>query len=139
MTQFEPLLEVTQILKEKALEKHRRNLDESARLAQEIEQIDELRRSVQADSETIGARQMLGADALWQGWLLRKRAEFLRQAALARAREFDSLAQARTAFSRAEAAKELDEKAREERRQKLLAREADTLEALGTMRRFQNR
>ena len=136
MSQYEPLLQVTEILKETALEQHRRNLDESQRLADELEQIDALFRAVQEDQTTIGARQILGSDALYQGWLLRKRAEILRKAAMARARVHDSMEKARTAWSRAEAAAELDQKDRHAARSRALARQADTLEELTRLRGF---
>lgn len=135
-TQFEPLLQVTEIMKEKALEAHRRNMEESRKLADSLEQIDALRRAVQEDQSSIGARQMLGSDALYQSWLLRKRAEILRQAARARAREFDSLEKARTAYARAEAASELDRKERDARKEMRLARQADTLDELARLRGY---
>lgn len=136
MTRYEPILQVTEILKEKALETHRRNLEESQRLADELEQIDALFRAVQADQDSIGARQILGSDALYQGWLLRRRGEILRKAAKARANLHDSMEKARTAWSRAEAAAELDQKERSDRRDKLLARQADTLDELTRLRDF---
>lgn len=133
-TEFSELVRVTEVFKERALEKHRRNLEASQKLADELTQIDTLRQAAQADTESLGARRMMGADALWQGWLVRKRAEILRQSAMARAHEMDSLAQARTAFSRAEAATTLEEEARETAKRKMLTRQADALDALTVMR-----
>ena len=97
-TKYDDLKEATGLLLERALEAHRRNLAESTRIAGELAQIDAMRLAAQTDPQSIGARQMLGADALWQGWLVGKRAEILRRAAMARAQEADSLARARTAF-----------------------------------------
>jgi hypothetical protein len=133
-SQYDDLTKATGLLLERDLESHRRNLAESARLAAELAQIDGLREAAQADSETIGARQILGADALWQGWLVRKRAEVLRSTAMARAQEADSLARARTAFSRAEAARTLAEEDALKRKKRRLKAETDAMEALGVLR-----
>lgn len=134
MAGYEDLENVTGLFLERELERHRRNLAESARIAAELAQIDGLREAAQADSGAIEARHMLGADSLWQGWLVRKRAEVLRHAALARAQEADSLTRARDAFARAEAAKSLVEKDKSDAMRRRRAAEADRIDALGVLR-----
>lgn len=138
-SKYDDLTEATELLLERDLEAHRRNLAESKRLAGELAQIDGLRQAAQSDGGSINARQILGADMLWQGWLATRRAEILRHSAMARALEADSLARAKTAFSRAEAARKLarDEvEARQIRRHKA---EADTIDALGILREGRDR
>ncbi len=127
------LIEVTTTLKEQALERHRRNLEESRRIDSEIEQIDHLRAEAQKDDAGLMARRAVGADTLWQSWLMRRRADLLRDAAMARAYEGESLVQARTSFARAQAAQEISDKEEHDKRQKLLARYADRLDELGTL------
>jgi hypothetical protein len=132
-SQYEDLTQITNVLLERQLDIYRRNLAESARLAAELAQIDGLREAAQADVGGIGARQILGADALWQGWLVRKRAEVLRRMAMARAQQADSQARARIAFSRAEATKTLAlEEAvfQKERRQRMESEAIETLSIL---------
>ena len=131
---LEDLHQVTTLFLEKDLETHRRNLANSARLLSELAQIDNLREAAQADQGSIGARQILGADALWQGWLVRKRAEVLRHTAMARAQEADSLARARIAFSRAEAAETLVQQEAFICRTKRLKAEADAIDSLGVLK-----
>lgn len=133
-TQYDDLAEAAGLLLERDLEMHRRNIAESARLAAELAQIDDLRHAAQADVGAIGARQVLGADALWQGWLVAKRADILRRTAMVRAQQADSLARARTAFSRSEAARSLVEAETRQKRQRRLKAEADAIEAIGVLR-----
>lgn len=128
------LVEVTDTLCEQALEAHRRNLAESRRIAQEIEQIDSLRHATRQDDRSLEARRVVGADALWEGWLMRRRADLQREAAMARAYEGESLSKARTAFARAEASKSIQEDQRLKAKQKALLRDADRLDELGTLR-----
>ena len=135
---YSNLTEATNLLLERELQAHRQNVAESARLAAEMAQIDGLREAAQADSGAIGARQILGADALWQGWLVRKRAQILRDVAMARAQETDSLSQARMAFSRAEAAKNLTREETNLKKKRRLKVEAETLDALGMLRLEEN-
>ncbi|MBY6159464.1 aldehyde dehydrogenase family protein [Mameliella alba] len=136
---FEDLTTATGVLLERELEAHRRNLSESAQIAGELAQIDAMRQAAQADQGAINARQILGADTLWQGWLVSKRAEILRRSAMARAREADSLARARTAFSRAEAAKSLAQADKDAARKRRLQSEAETIEMLGVLREGRSR
>lgn len=132
-TKYDDLTEATDLMLQQELDRHRRNLAETARLETELAQVDGMRRAAQADMATIGARQMLGADSLWQGWLVNKRAEILRQSAIARAQEADSLARARTAFSRVEAAQSLAQQEIMEKRKRRLKAEAEAIDALGVL------
>ncbi len=133
-SKYDDLTEATDLLLQRDLDTHRRNLAVSARLAAELAQIDGLREAAQADTGAISARQILGADALWQGWLVRKRAEVLQRTAMARAQEADSLSRARTAFSRAEAARSLALEDVESRKRRRLKSEAEAMDALGVLR-----
>lgn len=133
-TRFDDLATASGLLLERDLEAHRRHLAESARLAAELRRIDDLRRAAQADAGAIGARQILGADALWQGWLVAKRADILRRTAMARAQEADSLTRARAAFSRSEAARSLVEQDLRERMSRRRKAEADAIDAIGMLR-----
>ncbi len=133
-SELEDLIQVTSSLKEEALDLHRKNLAESRRIESEIEQIDSLRNEAQKDDANLLARRAVGADTLWQSWLMRRRADLLREAAMARAHEGESLARARLAFARVQASEELLEKEKKERNQKALARHADQLDELGCLR-----
>lgn len=136
MTQsYQDLIQVTDLLQERALDKHRKNLAESRRLNQELAQIDAYRQAVQADVTSLGARRLSGADTLWQTWLVRKRATILQEMALARAKEADSLAIARTAQARFEAAENLEAAEQRKSRDKRLLVEVETIDALGRLRR----
>ncbi|WP_323767734.1 hypothetical protein [Antarctobacter sp.] len=137
-TKYDDLTEATELLLERDLEAHRRNLAESSRLAVELAQIDGLRQAAQSDHGSINARQLLGADTLWQGWLATRRAEILRHSAMARAQEADSQARARTAFSRVEAARNLAREEVESRRKRQFKAEADAIDALGILREGRN-
>ncbi|GAA4221868.1 hypothetical protein J4E08_04505 [Sagittula sp. NFXS13] len=136
MTKYTELASITRIMLEKDLDQHRKSLDQSRQIAGELAQIDAMRAAAQADAGAISARQMLGADTLWQGWLLRKRADIQRRAAQARAQEMQTLAVARVAFSRTQAAENLVEQARTENLRKRQLAEADTIDALGQLRRM---
>ncbi|SNS11030.1 hypothetical protein SAMN04488078_1004126 [Antarctobacter heliothermus] len=138
-SKYDDLTEVTELLLERDLEKHRRNLAESNRLAGELAQIDSLRQAAQSDTGAINARQILGADTLWQGWLATRRAEILRHSAMARAQEADSFARARTAFSRVEAANNLAREEVEARQKRRLKAEADANDALSILREGRDR
>ncbi|WP_417205871.1 hypothetical protein [Antarctobacter sp.] len=138
-TKYDDLTEATELLLERDLEAHRRNLAESSRLAGELAQIDGMRQAAQADHGSINARQMLGADTLWQGWLATRRAEILRHSAMARAQEADSQARAKTAFSRVEAARKLALEEVESRRKRRFKAEADAIDALGILRAGRDR
>ncbi|WP_136443320.1 hypothetical protein [Pacificoceanicola onchidii] len=132
--QFDDIIRVSDILQERALEKHRKNMAETKRLNDELAQIDDLRKAVQQDGASLNARQMSGADTLWQTWLVTRRATILQEMAMARALEGESLVQARRAQSRFEAAQEM---AREEHKKSLERRQlaqTEDLEALGRLR-----
>ncbi|WP_299921821.1 hypothetical protein [uncultured Pelagimonas sp.] len=127
---LDDLIQVTSTLKEKAMALHRKNLEDRRRIENEIEQIDVLRNTVQADDGGLMARRAVGADSLWQSWLIRRRAELLREAAMARALEGESLTRAQFAFSRVQAIEELQKEEIQNRRQKKLAYYAQQLEEL---------
>ncbi|WP_425097725.1 hypothetical protein [Tropicibacter sp. S64] len=135
---FDDLIAVSDILQERALDKHRMNLAESRRLAAELDQIDALRQAVQEDGASVGARQLSGADSLWQTWLVTRRAFILQEMAMARAKEADSLSQARLAQARFDAAQSLDREDRKRSREKRLLAQAETIEALGRLRHAQS-
>lgn len=135
MTRYAELANVTRILLEQDLDRHRQSLENSRRIAGELAQIDAMRAAAQADAGAITARQMLGADTLWQGWLVRKRAEIQRRAAMARAQELDTMARARVALSRQQAADSLVAQDKAERMRKRLQAEADRMDEMGQLRR----
>jgi hypothetical protein len=134
MSRYDELAEATRLLLEQELDAHRRNLEQSRRIDGELAQLDAMRKAAQSDPGAITARQILGADTLWQGWLARKRQEMLRQAARARAQELMTLDRARLAFSRTEAADTIRREAKMEAIRKSRTREADAMEALGQLR-----
>lgn len=131
---YDDLIQVTDLLQERALDKHRQNLAESRKLKEELAQIDAFRQAVQDDAGSLGARRLSGADTLWQTWLVRKRATILQHMAMARAKEADSLAHARTAQARFNAAERLDAEEKRKSREKRQLAQTETLEALGRLR-----
>ncbi|KUF09598.1 hypothetical protein [Pseudoponticoccus marisrubri] len=135
MTRYDDLISASSLLKEQALERHRERVRARQDIEAELAQIDQLRAAAQADGGSLGARQILGADALWQGWLVRRRTEVLRQMAMARARELESLDRARNAFAREEAARTLQEDDQRARMRKQRSAEADALDDLSLLRR----
>lgn len=128
------LVPVTQLLMERALDNHRKNIAESQRVAAEIDEIDALRQRAQGQMQDMGPQRMIGADTLWQGWLMQRRARLMQESALCRARELDSFGRARLAFARAEATRSLDEKRLAELRARRLFHEEERLEALSVLR-----
>lgn len=134
ISEMEELMKVTETLKERALETHRRNLEESRVIAQKIDQIDTLRTQAQQDDQGLVARRSIGADTLWLSWLMRRRAELLQESARARAKETDSLDVARTAFARARASQDIRDAELEQAKQRVLRREAERLEEIGSLR-----
>ena len=135
MSSYNELANVTRIMLERDLDRHRSNVNLSKQIAGELAQIDAMRAAAQSDSGAINARQMLGADVLWQGWLLRKRADIQRRAAKARAQELETLDIARLAFARSQATEALVQKDRQEKLRKQLLAEAETIDTLGHLRR----
>ena len=134
-TDFDTLTPITALMQDRALAEHRKSVAETRRLQAELDEIDARRAAMMADPGSIGARQVLGADAAWQGWLVRRRSEILRDMALARAREAETGAQAQQALARHDALQDL---ARAEARRRAAARAAATLaqlDQLGLMRR----
>ncbi|MCR8549513.1 hypothetical protein M4578_16910 [Salipiger sp. P9] len=127
------LLRVTALLRERALESYRRDLMEELRLQDEQRRIDAMRHGAFADRESLDARRLIGADTLWQGWLARRRGEINRDIALSRARQAHSIAHARRAFARDEAAREVAQREALARRQARLAEEEARLEDLSRL------
>ena len=64
--EIDGLLRVTTLLRERALEQYRRDLDEEARLQAEKDRIDALRMQVFTAEQDLSARRLTGADTLWQ-------------------------------------------------------------------------
>lgn len=131
---YTDLLRVSDILQERALEKHRQNMAESKRLAGELQQIDKLREAIQKDGATLSARQMSGADSLWQTWLVTRRAMVLQEMAMARALEDETLLAARRAQARFQAAESLAREERKKTVEKRQLQQVEDLEALGRLR-----
>ncbi|MFW2545434.1 hypothetical protein ACN2XU_22630 [Primorskyibacter sp. 2E107] len=131
---FSDIISVSSILQERALDKHRQNLATSKRLQDELTQIDTLRQAIQADGASLGARQLSGADTLWQTWLVTKRARLLQEMAMARALEADSLARARTAQARYDAANALEKEEKKRIRDRRILAQTEALEDMGRLR-----
>lgn len=129
------LVQISDMLKERALAEHRKNVQESQRIAQEIEQIDTLRQQALRDENSLMARRSVGADALWDSWLMRRRAELMREAAIARAYETESLTRARAAFAKSEASQSVLKDEILARRKDKLRKAADVLDDLSVLRR----
>ncbi len=130
------LIKLTALLRERALDAHRRNLAEAKQFEDELARIDDLRRTVQADTESLGTRRMSGSDTLWQGWLSGRRADILQHSALARARLNDSFDRARAAHARLGAAQAIATDAEKARRTKRIARQEEDLAQLGILKAF---
>ncbi|WP_353473536.1 hypothetical protein PVT71_05685 [Salipiger sp. H15] len=128
------LLRVSEVLRDRALARFRRDLEAEARLGAERERIDALRRAALAEAGAFGAHQITGMSGLWQGELLRRRAAIQLGIAEARARQGYSGAAARADFSRDAAARALAEAARAARAAKRLAAEERALEELAVLR-----
>jgi hypothetical protein len=126
---------LTALMLEQELRRLRQERQARAALEAGLAQMQAMREAAWQDSGAVTARQRLGADTLWQGWLVAKRAGLMRDMALARAREDEATARARTAFSRAEASAMLVAEARAGARQERLQREAEALDALARLRR----
>ncbi|MFW2589559.1 hypothetical protein [Sagittula sp. SSi028] len=135
MSKYSEMASITRVLLERELDIHRQNLNQSRQIEGELAQIDVMRTAAQSDGGAISARQILGADTLWQGWLLNKRADVLRRAAGARALELVSRDKASFAFSRLQAVEQLIEQDTKENLRKRELAEAETIEALGRLKR----
>lgn len=135
-SEIDDLLRVTALLRERALESYRRDLSEEMRHQGELDRIDGLRQQAFDDRESVDPRRLLGADTLWQGWLSKRRGEINRAIALSRAKQAHSMASARLAFSRDEAAKDVSNQEKLKRRTERMAREETQLEELSRMLNF---
>ncbi len=107
MTDARPLAELARALEERALSEHRARVAETEARRREIAEIDALRDAARDAQRDLTTGRLVGADMIWQGWLLRRRSEAMREAALARAAELDSAAIARLALARKDAAEAL--------------------------------
>lgn len=131
--EIDGLLRVTALLRERALEQYRRDLDEEARLQAEKDRIDALRMQVFTAEQDLSARRLTGADTLWQGWLAGRRGQLNQEIAMARARQAHSMNAAQAAFSRDEAAKGLAHRKAVARARARLAADEASLEALSRL------
>lgn len=114
MTQpVDDLLPVARAMESRALASHRKIIAEKAALLQRIDGLTE-QVSLQSDNGAIMGLQRLGADIAWRDWAARRRAQLLRELAILRAREMESLPKARVALARADALALLAEQQRQE-------------------------
>lgn len=132
---LDELRELTRLLEERALQEHRVQRAEEARLRAEIGQIDAMRSAAQGDPSVIDTRQVLGADLLWKGWLAGRRERINQELALSRARQDYTLARARQEFSRHGAVEELMRRDEARRRIGAERRRQIELDALLSLRR----
>lgn len=138
-SEIDNLLQVTALLRERALESYRRDLNEERMHQGELDRIDGLRQQSFDNDDSLDTRRMLGVDTLWQGWLSRRRGEINRAIALSRAKQAHSMAAARLAFSRDEAAKSVASDEKKKRKSAKLAQEELRLEELSRMLNFSDR
>ncbi|MBE9635913.1 hypothetical protein [Salipiger mangrovisoli] len=132
------LLRVSALLRDRALAAYRRDLDAETSLRAERDRIDALRMAALDEGPAMGAHQLLGMAALWQGELLRRRAVVQLGLAEARARQGYSSRAARAAFSRDMAARQIVDRSRDDRVARQLAAEERALEALAALRLWQH-
>lgn len=124
------LTPITAVLQERAFHLHRQRRAETARIDGEIAEIDRLRQTAAACAAGLDAGRMIGADILWSDWILQRRADLLRHAAMARAHQAESHARARKAFARHEAAMSLVAAALAEDRSRRQAKQAESLQEM---------
>lgn len=117
-TEFDDIHEITAIMEERALAKHRDVLDREAAVNREIAEIEKLRYQTLRKDDQATVRRMLGADVLWQGWLAQRRMHLNQDLAMLRVRKADSLIAAQTAFARHQVTSDLAADARVEQRQR---------------------
>lgn len=134
MSDFDEIARLAAMLEERAMQSLRTAKQEGDSIRARIAGIDEMRTRAREEACQLDARQLIGADALWQDWLLRERAGLRRQEAIARAREEQTRDVARDAFARREAAERLVAEERAGRRARVFKRDADVLDALGVLR-----
>ena len=97
------------------MERHRAILEQERALRRELDEIENLRhQTLRADADA-HARQILGADGLWQGWLAQRRMALNQELAMVQVRKFDSHANAKTAFARHQVTADLAQEAARER------------------------
>ncbi|EPX82624.1 hypothetical protein [Salipiger mucosus] len=127
------LLQITELLRDRAVDKYRRDLAEEAGLRGERDEIDRLRAAARLSSGGVDARQLTGSDTLWQGWLLQRRGDLNTGMAMARAKQAHSIQRARDAFAKDAATRSLQDRAQAKRRAERLAREERMLEDLARL------
>ncbi|MBV2359340.1 hypothetical protein KUH32_06120 [Thalassococcus sp. CAU 1522] len=118
----ETLTHLSNLLLDQALARHRRNLAQERQSRIEVEGIDALRREALSREGDFGLRERLGADLLWHGWLLTRRATLLREQAQYRVRQEQSLIEARLAFGKAQATQDIEDDTRRRQKQDRSAR-----------------
>ncbi|MBS0123653.1 hypothetical protein [Thetidibacter halocola] len=125
---------VSDLLNERAMEQFRDRTAETQRVQAELDELDRLRATMQADTQSLGARRLAGADTMWQGWMARRRMTLQQEMAIARARQMESFSRAQTSHARLGAASDLLRQQQEARREARARKEADTLDWLSAMR-----
>ncbi|SNR37131.1 hypothetical protein [Puniceibacterium sediminis] len=127
-TEFDDIREITAIMEERALAKHRDVLAQEAAVNREIVEIEKLRYQTLRQDDGAQARRMLGADGLWQGWLAQRRMHLNQDLAMLRVRKADSLHAAQTAFARHQVTTNLASDARAEQHQRRISQSERRLE-----------
>lgn len=112
---LDTLLPVARAMEARALSAHRKILTEKSAMQQRIDGLaDQV--ALQPDTGAIPGLQRLGADVAWRDWAARRRAQLLRELAILRAREMESLPKARIALARADALALLAARERQQQR-----------------------
>jgi hypothetical protein len=129
-TDFEDLQQITALLEERALARHRTILDQETALRQELAEIESLRHKSLRQDDHAHARRMLGADGLWQGWLAERRMRLNQDLAMLQVRKGESQTAAQMAFARNQVTADLSRQDRDTARRKRQARSERRLEEL---------
>ncbi len=133
MSDYEEIARLAVLLEDRSMQQLRADRREGDQIRARIAEIDRMRALARDEATEIGALRLIGADALWQDWLLREKASLRRDEALAKAREEQSCAVAREALARREAAESLVRQDMTERRTRRIRRDDDMLDALGVL------
>lgn len=118
---YEELKVITALMQDRALSSYRKILEEEVGLRQELDEMEQLRVSALHRDAGDVVRQITGADALWQGWLAKRRAGLTQDLVMLQIRKNDHRDLAQTAFARNQVAEDL---ARDEARKRNLRRAA---------------
>ena len=130
---IDDIVTVTDLLHARALDQYRERSAETQRVQDELDELDRLRAAVQADTESLGARRLAGADTMWQGWIAQRRTRLQQEMAIARARQLESLGRMKGTFAQLDAARSIAHDEAHARRMDKLKKEADNLDWLSTM------